>query len=128
MTYRTALIRAVLVELLPDRDRASNVGLDGRHRSRWRRNIVAHDALANPFAPQDRRSRRAVGGHLEHAGVGHESAAETVFGQGHPAHLDAFHAGNLVMRREPLVQEGKVGIDNVARRQIVVQQFRKEVP
>ena len=127
MARRAAFVGAVLVELLADRDGAANVGFDGRHRGWRRRNVMAHNALENPFAAQDRRSRGAVGGDLEHAGLGHEAATQAVLGEGHPAHLDPVDAGNLVVRREPLVQEGEVGIDDIARGQIVVEQFRKEV-
>ena len=125
---RAARVGAVLLELLADRDRAADVRLDGLDRRRRGRRLQSQDSLGDPVAAEHRRGRRAVGGHLEDAGLRHHPAAEAVGRQLHLAESGAGDAADAVMLGQPLVQEREVRIDDVPRRQVGAQEFGEEEP
>ena len=120
------LQRAMLFELCADGRGAAGVGLDGRHAGRRRGWRLAEDALHDPRAAQHRRGRGAVGGHLEHAGLGQQAAARAVRRQRHAPQGHAFHGRQAIVRGEPLVEHGEIGRDEVPRRQVAVQQLGEE--
>ena len=86
---RAARVGPVLLQLLADRHRAADVRLDGLDRRRRGRRLQPQDALRDPVPAQHRRGRRAVGGHLEDAGLRHQAAADAVGRQLHLAEVDA---------------------------------------
>ena len=76
---------AMLVELLADRGRAADVGLDGGHvRRRWWRGL-ADDVLEHPLATQHGRGGRAIGGDLQHAALRHHATTMRACGEVHAA-------------------------------------------
>ena len=123
-----ARVGAVLLQLLADRHRAADIRLDGLDRRRRGRRLQPQDPLGDPVAAQHRRGRRAVGGHLEDAGLRHHPAAEAVGRQLHLAESGAGDAGDAVMVGQPLVQEREVRIDDVTRRQVGAQELGEEEP
>src|ERR1043166_5301423 len=119
MARRASLVRAMLVELLANRDRAANVRLDRDYGRGWRRRDFAEDPLGDPHAAQHRRGRRAVRGYLEHAGLRHQPAAHAVGWERDAPHGNALDPGHAIVPREVFVEKREVGIDHVPRWQIV---------
>ena len=76
----TFLEPAVFFQLLADRDCAPRIGFDGGNVRGWRRWWLAEKPLHHPHAPQDRGSRRAIGGDLENARLRQQAAAVTLRG------------------------------------------------
>src|SRR3954471_4122462 len=111
----------MLVELLADGDCPTGIGIDSRHARGRRWHDLAEDPLADPFAANDRGSGRAVRGDFEYDGLGHHPAADAVSGEGNAPHVASFHSWNAVVHSEPLVEIGEVRVDDVARRQILLQ-------
>ena len=117
------LERAMLLQLLTDRHGPPGVRLDGGYAGGrgWR--LAAEDALHDPGAADDGRSRGAVGGHLEHRGLRHETTADAAGRQRHLTQLHAFDGRELVERSETLVDEDEVGLDDGAGRQVGAQEL-----
>ena len=113
------------VELLADRNGAADVGLDGGDLRR-RRGLEAQDALHDPDAAEHGRGSGAVRGDLKNAGLCHEAAAHRVRREGDFAHLGPFDSRNAVQISEAFVEEREVGIDDVARREVFVEELFDE--
>src|SRR4051812_7544917 len=77
VTGGAALVCAMLFKLLANGDCSTRIGIDGRHAGGRRRNDLSQNPLADPFAANDRGSRRAVRGDLKDNGLGHHSTADT---------------------------------------------------
>src|SRR5579871_1531572 len=120
MARSASWIGAVPIELLTDRDRASDIRLQSRH-ARGRRSVESENAFHDPDAAQDRRRRGAVRRDLQDTRLRHDSAADRIFRQRDLAHSDSVDAGDAVMFRESLIEEGEVGIDDGARRKVPVE-------
>ena len=118
-------IGAVAVELLADGDRASDIRLKCGH-ARGRGGVEAEDALHDPDAAQNGRRCSPIRGHLENARLSQDSAADGVFRERDLAHRDSADAGDAIVFRQTFVEEGEVGIDDGARREVAVEEFLDE--
>ena len=110
-------------QLFADGRRAPRVGFEPLDARRGRGRRFAEQVGEHEVAARDRRGRRPVGGHLEHAGVGHQPAAGAVRGQVHAPHLLPRHARQPVVLGEAAVHEGEVGGDQVVHPPVLVEQF-----
>src|SRR6185437_12818445 len=118
-------VGAVLIQLLPDRDRAADVRFNGGN-TWWRGGPKTENALHDPHAAKNRRRGRAVRGYFEDTRLRHESTAHGIFRQCDLPHGDSRHAGYAVMSREALIQKSEVRIDDVPRGKILIHQFLDE--
>ena len=105
---------AVEVELFADRGGSAGVRFDCCDPGGRRGNVEAEEAFNNPYSAQDRRSRGAIGGDTQNAGLGEESAAWGVFWELDKAWLDALENRESVVLGEAFVKEGEVGVDEIA--------------
>ena len=118
----------MLGENLADRRGAPDVGLDRAGVRRRGARRPAEQVREDEAAPEDRRGRRAVGGDLEHAGLGQDAAAHTVVGQRHLAHGLPLHPGYAVVLRQAAIEKGEVGVDQVPDSEIALHEFGEEQP
>ena len=117
----------MMIELLADGDRASDIRFESGH-ARRRRGVEAEDPLHDPDAAEHRRRGGAVRRDLKDARLSHDSAADGVFRERDLAHRDSGHAGDAVVFRQTLIEEREVGIDDGTRREVPVEQFLDEEP
>ena len=118
--------RAVLGQLLANRRRAADVGVDRRHIVGRRRRRRPQDAIQDPRAAHHRRGRGAVGRHLEHARHRQHAAPMTARRQRHLPKLPAIDAGNAVVPGQAAVEHREVGGDEVGQAQVVLQDSVEE--
>ncbi len=103
----------VLVELLADRGRAPDVGLERREVGRRRRGRAAEDPFQDPLPPQDRRGGGAVGRDLQDGRVGDHAAAPGAQRQRRPAQFPRIHPRNPVMPGQPPIEEAPAAPDEL---------------
>src|SRR5579883_538008 len=108
-------VGAMTIKLLAYGDGAPDIWFDGGHAGRLNESGT-EDALHDPDPSDYWRGGGAVGRHLEHARLGQQAAADGVFRECNPAHCDSGNAGYAVVLRKAFVEEGEIGINNVARR------------
>ncbi len=90
--------------------RGLKVSLHARRRGRHRN---AEDVLHHPFASGDRRGAVGDGGGGKDRPLAEQPAPGAVLGQADTAHIAAVNAGDAVVPRQPLVDEGVVGVQQV---------------
>ena len=118
--------RAVFRELLTDRFRASNVGIDRRDVIRWRRRRRAEDPVQHPSPAQDGRGRGPVGSDLEHARHRQDATAMTPRWSGLLLELPAIDSAQTVMLRESAVHHDEVGRDEIREAEVVLEDLFEE--
>ena len=109
---------AVLVELLADRRRAPDVGLDGGHVLGRRVRRRAEEAVEHVGAADHGRGARAVRGDFQDGPLGEEAAPAGVGTERDLAELVPLHAGDAVVFGKTLVEHREVGMDHVADAQV----------
>ena len=116
----------VLGELLADRRRAADVGLDRADARRRRLDGPADDVLQHPRAADDGRRVRAVGGDLQHARLRQHAAPRRFGRQLDAAELLPRDARDAVVLGQALVEDRPVGVHEIGQRQIFLQHFAEE--
>lgn len=107
---------------------AAGVRFDRFDPGGWRWNVDAQEAFHDPSATEDRGSGRAVGRNAEDAGLGEESATRRVGGKIDASWFGSFQGAQFVVIGEALVEEGEVGVDEIADGEIVVDEMLEEHP
>ena len=114
---------AIVYEKSPPRATIRLNRPDGRRR---RGRLQSQDALCDPVATQHRGSRGTVGSHLQHAGHRQHAAAMCLRSDRHSAEMRTEDLRNPIVRRQPFVDHGVIGMDEVHDAAIVTQDFLKE--
>src|ERR1700761_6380387 len=78
---------------------------------RGRRNGSAEDIIQQPFAAKDRRSAIRIRRCHQQSALGKQAAALLVVGEGYATEPCAVDAGDSVLAREALVEEGVIGVE-----------------
>ena len=105
----------MLVKLLADGDRPTDIGLHGGNRGRGR-NLKPENPFHDPLAAQHGGRCGSICSHFQHARLGHEAAPHATRRKIHTAHFDTLYIGQAGMNCQPFVQESEFGIDDIAYR------------
>ena len=116
----------MLVQQLADRLGPADVRFDGAGIGRRWIGGIAQDVPQDPGAANHRRRGRAIGRHLEHAGVRQHTPALTGRRQFDDTQRRPLDTGYSVVLRQPLVQDRKIRIDKVCQAQVPFEHLLEE--
>ena len=118
----------MLFELLPQRAGvAHGLFVQRRNIGRRRRRRRAENILQHVLSANHGRGPRRIARNGQDAGMAQDAAA-LVGRQIHPPELRPGDAFDAVVLRQPLVQEGELGVEELGQRPILAQQCLEEHP
>ena len=118
----------MLVELLADGRCAAHIRLDGGNVGRRRVRLFSEQACHHERPARHRRRGRAVGCDFQNRRLSEEGAARVIRRQLDAANLRAAHVRNAIVGRQFFVEHREVRADQMARAQILLDQFAEEGP